>query len=122
MPRDEIPALLAAADALVSATEPRRSETLDKVVYEAAACGVPVVASNTALDEFLAGLPLGLRFVARDAAGLAARLQELAAAAPEARAETGRELRRRVVEGHSVEHWADAVLEAAREEGARRRV
>ena len=43
--RDEVRrAQLAAADALVSPAEPRGSETLDKVVYEAAACGVPVVA------------------------------------------------------------------------------
>ena len=34
--REEIPAALRAADALVSATQPRGSETLDKVVYEAA--------------------------------------------------------------------------------------
>ena len=69
--RDEIPARLRASDALLSATQPRESETLDKVVYEAAACGVPVIASNTALDEFLAGLPVELRFRARDAESLA---------------------------------------------------
>ena len=71
LPRDEIPALLAVADALVSATQPRGSETLDKVVYEAAACGVPVLASNAALHEFLAGLPVELRFPPRDAGALA---------------------------------------------------
>ena len=54
--RDEIPAALRSVDALVSATQPRGSQTLDKVVYEAAACGIPVVASNAALQEFLAGL------------------------------------------------------------------
>jgi glycosyltransferase involved in cell wall biosynthesis len=121
VPRDEIPGLLAAADALVSATEPRGSETLDKVVFEAAACGVPVVASNTALDELLAGLPLRLRFAARDAADLAAVLREVDAAGAATRAAAGRELRRRVVEQHSVDHWADAVLAVAREEGPRRR-
>ena len=61
--------LLAATDALLSATQPRASETLDKVVYEAAACGVPVLASNPALDEFLGGLPLELRFPAARRAG-----------------------------------------------------
>ena len=60
--RDTLPALLAGADALLSATQPRRTETLDKVVYEAAACEVPVVASNAALTEFLGGLPLELSF------------------------------------------------------------
>jgi glycosyltransferase involved in cell wall biosynthesis len=112
LPRDEVPALLARADALVSATQPRGSETLDKVVYEAGACGVPVLASNEALDEFLGGLPLELRFAARDASGLAARIESLARAEPATRAAVGAELRRRVVAGHSLESWADAVIAA----------
>ena len=112
LPRDELPALLAGADALLSATQPRGSETLDKVVYEAAACEVPVLASNAALQEFLAGLPLELSFPPRDADALAERLVALAAAEPATRAETGAELRRRVVEGHSVGSWADAVAAA----------
>ncbi len=108
--RDEIPALLASADALVSATEPRGSETLDKVVYEAAACAVPVVASNTALAEFLDGLPLELRFRARDPHDLARALAGLAAGGPEARAQCGAALRLRVEQGHSLVSWADAVV------------
>ena len=83
--RDEIPALLRGCDALLSATQPRTSETLDKVVYEAAACGVPVIASNTALDEFLAGLSVELRFRARDAESLAQTLLDFSAAGPAAR-------------------------------------
>lgn len=109
--RDEIPARLRAADALLSATQPRESETLDKVVYEAAACGVPVIASNAALDEFLAGLPLELRFRARDAESLAQTLLAFSAAGADVRREAGAELRRRVVEGHSIDSWADAVVE-----------
>jgi glycosyltransferase involved in cell wall biosynthesis len=107
--RDEIPARLRASDALLSATQPRESETLDKVVYEAAACGVPVIASNTALDEFLAGLPVELRFEARDEKALAHTLLAFAVAGPEVRREAGAELRRRVVAGHSLDSWADAV-------------
>lgn len=109
--RDEIPARLRESDALLSATQPRESETLDKVVYEAAACGIPVIASNTALEEFLAGLPVELRFRARDAESLAQTLLDFSAAAPEARREAGAELRRRVVAGHSVESWARQVAE-----------
>jgi glycosyltransferase involved in cell wall biosynthesis len=108
--RDAVPALLANADVLLSATQPEGSETLDKVVYEASAAGVPVLSSNGALDEFLAGLPLGLRFVRRDPVDLARALLEVAAAGPKIRAATGEELRRRVEAGHSVETWADAVL------------
>ena len=112
-PRAELPRLLAATDALLSATQPRGgSETLDKVVYEAAACGVPVLASNTALDEFLGGLPLELRFPARDPRALADRLLALAAAGPERRDEVGAELRRRVVEEHSLDSWANGVVAA----------
>ncbi len=112
LPRAKLPALLGAADALISATQPRGSDTLDKVVYEAAASGVPVLASNEALSEFLGGLPLELRFRPRDPGQLADRLLALAAAGPETRAEIGVELRSRVVAGHSVEHWADAVVGA----------
>jgi glycosyltransferase involved in cell wall biosynthesis len=109
LPRAELPAFIAAADAVVSATQPRANATLDKVVYESAACGVPVLASNPALHEFLDGLPVELRFQPRDAAQLAERIATLAAAGRDVRAATGAELRRRVVEGHSLDSWADAV-------------
>ena len=78
------------ADALLSATQPRGSETLDKVVYEAGACGVPVLSSNAALDEFLGGLPRRLRFAPRDAGELARALLELAAAGPSCAPRGGR--------------------------------
>jgi len=107
--RDRIPALLQTAHALLSATQPRGGETLDKVVYEAAACGVPVVASNTALTEFLGDLDLELRFPPRDAEALARVLLELGAATLEERRRVGLELRQRVIAGHSVESWADTV-------------
>ena len=121
VPRDAIPGLLAAADLLLSATQPDVSETLDKVVYEAAAAGLPVLSSNVVLDEFLGGLPLRLRFTKRDPADLARALLEVAAAGPEVRAEVGEELRRRVEAGHSVESWADAVLRELAAAGRGRR-
>ena len=116
LPREEIPAQLRTADALLSTTQPRGSATLDKVVYEAAACGVPVVASNAALEEFLGDLELELRFPPRDADALARILLGLATAGPEARRAAGLELRRRAVAQHSLDSWADAVtaLVAAR--------
>jgi glycosyltransferase involved in cell wall biosynthesis len=110
VPRAEIPGLLAAADVLLSATQPNGSETLDKVVYEAAAAGVPVLSSNAALDEFLGGFPVRLRFARKDPGDVARAMIEIADAGPEVRAEIGAELRRRVEQGHSVESWADAVL------------
>ena len=110
VPRDAIPDLLSRADVLVSATQPEGSETLDKVVYEAGAAGVPVLSSNVALDDFLGGLPVRLRFARRDPTDLSRALLEIDAAGPEVRSEVGEELRRRVEAGHSVESWADAVL------------
>ncbi len=119
--RDAIPARLGWADVLLSATQPDRSETLDKVVYEAGAAGIPVLSSNVALDDFLAGLPLRLRFARRDASDLARALLEVCAAGPAVRATTGEELRRRVEAGHSVDSWADSVLRELEDARPRRR-
>jgi hypothetical protein len=46
----------------------------------------------------------------RDPAALASVLGAVAAAAPSVRAATGEELRRRVVEHHSLDHWAEMVI------------
>jgi glycosyltransferase involved in cell wall biosynthesis len=108
--RDQVPELLAGTDVLLSATQPESGEALDKVVYEAAAAGVPVLSSNVVLDEFLGGLPLRLRFGRRDPADLARALIDIGAAGPDVRAAVGLELRHRVVEGHSVDSWAAAVV------------
>jgi glycosyltransferase involved in cell wall biosynthesis len=104
VPRSQVPQLLAGADALVNNM---RAGATDKVVYEAAASCLPVLASNPALDGFL---PAQLRFGREDADELATRIRELAVAD---RAALGRELRNRVERDHSVETWADRVVEAA---------
>jgi glycosyltransferase involved in cell wall biosynthesis len=109
--RDAIPVLLARADALVTAADSGHgTQTLDKVVYEASACAVPVIASNPALAGYLAGLPLDLTFRPRDAADLARALVDFAAVPAALRSAAGLELRRRVEAGHSVETWADRVV------------
>jgi glycosyltransferase involved in cell wall biosynthesis len=100
----EIPALLAGKDVLVNNM---REGALDKVVYEAAATCMPVLASN---GGFAALLPPELRFRRDDADDLAEKLRALAGAD---RAALGRGLRAEVEAAHSVEHWADAVLEVA---------
>ncbi len=110
IPRAAVPALLAAADLVVSPAEPRAGATLDKAVYEAAACARPVVTTNAALAPFLADLALDLVAPPRDAPALAEKLAAVIAAPPETRAEVGAELRRRVVRDHSLQHWADAVI------------
>ena len=116
--RDRVPSILAPSDALVTAADSgRATQTLDKVVYEAAACAVPVIASNPALGSFLAGLPLRLDFRPGDPHDLARALLEFGAASPALREQVGGELRRRVESGHSVDTWADRVLDVVREVG-----
>jgi glycosyltransferase involved in cell wall biosynthesis len=109
--RTEVPGVLARADALVNNMA---AGAPDKVVYEAAASCVPVVVSNPVFDELVAGIEPSLLFERGDPADLADRLAELAALAPEERSGLGRVLRERVVAGHSVESWADGIIEAAR--------
>ena len=107
--RSELPALFADADVLVNNM---RAGAPDKVVYEAAAGCLPVVASNPVFDELFAGLPAPLAFDRDRPDELAERLRELAALDPASRGELGAELRARVAQRHSVEHWADGLLEA----------
>ncbi len=107
VPRTEVPALFAAHDALVNNM---RAGAPDKVVYEAAASCLPVLASNPVFDTLLEPAQ---RFEREDAADLAQRIRELAALSPDERSALGRRLRERVEAGHSVESWADGVLAAA---------
>jgi glycosyltransferase involved in cell wall biosynthesis len=107
VPRAEVPRLLAGSHALVNNM---RAGAPDKVVYEAAASCVPVVASNPVFDELLEP---ELRFGCEDADELAERLRRLAELPLPERASLGRRLRGRVEARHSVESWADGVLAAA---------
>jgi glycosyltransferase involved in cell wall biosynthesis len=113
--RPEVPALLRRFDAVVN---PTRGQThggaLDKVVFEAAATGVPVLACNPHFETFLGGLPVQLHFGSGDPEDLAAKLIRFAASPPDARREAGQELRRRVEQGHSAETWADGVVRVVR--------
>ena len=104
IPRDEVPAFLGAADALVNNM---RAGATDKIVFEAAATCLPVLASNPALDGLL---PPELRFERDDPDSLATRIRALATAD---RGALGRELRARVEREHEVEGWADRVLAVA---------
>jgi glycosyltransferase involved in cell wall biosynthesis len=118
VPRERVPELLARADAVVSPTQPGANDALDKAVLEAAACAVPVLSSNQALAPLLGGLPLRLTFPPRDSDALGELIVALADATPSTRADIGRELRRRVEAGHSLETWADRVVEVARRPGS----
>jgi glycosyltransferase involved in cell wall biosynthesis len=107
VPRSELPDLFAGHDALVNNM---RAGAPDKVVYEAAASCLPVLASNPVFDALLGEEQ---RFARESPEELADRLRTFAALDADARAQIGRELRARVERGHSVESWAHGVLEAA---------
>jgi glycosyltransferase involved in cell wall biosynthesis len=105
IPRAQVPALFRRTDVLVNNM---RAGAPDKVVFEAAASCLPVLASNPVFDGLL---DPELRFERENVESLADALRRLATAD---RAAIGRELRVRVERDHSVESWADGVLEAAR--------
>jgi glycosyltransferase involved in cell wall biosynthesis len=107
VPRADLPSLLASHDAVVNNM---RAGAPDKVVYEAAASCVPVIASNPVFDSLLEPEQ---RFAREDPDELAERIRDLAALDDAARADLGRRLRERVEESHSVESWARGVLDAA---------
>jgi len=108
VPRSELPELFARADVLVNNME---AGAPDKVVYEAAASCLPVLASNPVFDELFAGYPLAFDRESPDS--LAERLRWFAALSADERAEIGRTLRERVTRRHSVDTWAEGVLAAA---------
>jgi glycosyltransferase involved in cell wall biosynthesis len=108
VPRAEVPKLLARADVLVNNME---AGAPDKVVYEAAAACLPVLASNPVFDELLDGYPL--LYERASPGSLAERLRWFAGLSAVERAEIGRTLRSRVERSHSVDTWAAGVLAAA---------
>ncbi len=108
VPRAEVPGLFARSDVLVNNME---AGAPDKVVYEAAAACLPVIASNPVFDDLFAGYPLF--FDRNSPESLAERLRWFAALGMDERAEIGRTLRERVAKRHSVDTWADGVLAAA---------
>ena len=107
VPRADVPGLFAMHDALVNNM---RAGAVDKVVYEAGASCLPVLASNPVFDGLLQP---GQRFEREDVTSLAERIRAFAALSPAERAALGARLRERVRDGHSVETWAQGVVEAA---------
>jgi glycosyltransferase involved in cell wall biosynthesis len=95
--RAEVPGLFARSHVLINNM---RAGAPDKVVYEAAASCLPVLASNPVFDDLL---PPELRFERDDPESLAERLRTL-----DRRRRP--ELRGLVARNHSVEHWADGLL------------
>ena len=103
--RSQLPAVFAQTDLVINAAA---EGSLDKSVFEACASCVPVLASN---PGFASLLPPELLFERGNAEQIAERLAGFAARSD--REALGHELRARVAQEHSVEHWADAMLELA---------
>jgi glycosyltransferase involved in cell wall biosynthesis len=104
VPRHAVPSLYADVDALVN---DMREGAADKVVYEAAATCLPVIASNHAFDTLL---PERLRFEHGNPESLAEAIRFVLEADRQA---LGRTLRGIVTREHSVDVWADRVVELA---------
>ena len=102
VPPGEVPAVLADADALVSGTR----GGADKVVLEAGAACVPAFSPAPAFADLL---PPPLHWDH----DLAAALEQFRALTPAERGALGRELSTRVRAQHSLDRWADQVVEAA---------
>jgi glycosyltransferase involved in cell wall biosynthesis len=108
VPRSQVPDLFARSDVLINNME---AGAPDKVVYEAAAACLPVLASNPVFDELFDGYPL--LFERDSPESLADRLRWFGKLDDGERAEIGRTLRERVAQRHSVDTWADGILAAA---------
>jgi glycosyltransferase involved in cell wall biosynthesis len=104
VPRHTVPGLFAEVDFLVN---DMREGAADKVVYEAAATCMPVIASNEAFDTLL---PAELQFRHGDVEGLVRAIRWVETVERNA---VGRALREVVVTEHSVETWASRVVELA---------
>ena len=100
VPYGTVPQLFGLADAVVNAT---RGNAADKIVFEAAAACLPVFAASPVFDSLL---PDELRFHGDYPESLADRIRNYTGGA-------GPALRARVEAGHSVDHWAERVLEEA---------
>jgi glycosyltransferase involved in cell wall biosynthesis len=99
VPRSQVPELFAASDVLVNATH---GASADKVVFEAIAACLPVVAASPVFDGLL---PPELRFADGDPDDLARAIRSAVDLPDDER----RRLRARVEAEHSVGHWADEV-------------
>jgi glycosyltransferase involved in cell wall biosynthesis len=105
VPRTRLPETFAQTDVLVNNTA---EGSLDKVVFEACASCLPVLASN---PSFVVLLEEEIRFDRNDVDGIARGLTWMAGRTAEQRRELGRDLRRRVEADHSSSTWADRILE-----------
>lgn len=99
------------ADTFVHTSE---TGSVDKVVLEAMACGLPVVSSSEAFRQMLAPWERLLMFEKDNAYELADRLEQLRRRAPDERRQLGLALREIVVREHNLAALADRIVDAFR--------
>jgi glycosyltransferase involved in cell wall biosynthesis len=84
---------------------------MDKVVLEAAACGLPPVVCNPAFRQLFGESWPALSFIDRDdVAGLSDRLADWLDRSPTERSRVALAIREEIARSHSVDQWADAVI------------
>lgn len=110
VPPAEVADVIREADVLINAMV---AGSGDKVVFEAMALGRPVLVSNPAFAPMFRDLALDLAFDRGNEAELASRMVAVATADPQTLADLTDVLRDRVVEQHSMDRWARAVLDYA---------
>jgi len=111
----EVPGLIGWSTAVVNA-----SDNADKVVFETMSCGRMPVYVNRTFDELCAGAPVPTRFDPADVRSLSERIAAMGALTAADRTTWGRELRRRIIAHHSLEHWAGEVARVVAEVTKRR--
>ncbi len=89
-----------------------RTDSLDKAVLEAMACGVVPLTSNLAFGPLLGALAPRLMFAARDARHLADKIERFAQFPKVEKGTWERELRSLVVQQHSVAGLMDRLVKA----------
>jgi glycosyltransferase involved in cell wall biosynthesis len=85
--------------------------SLDKVVLEAAACGLPPIVCNPAFQQLFGDRWSELSFGQdRDVAGLSERIAGWLDRSPSERRDATLTMRGEIGRAHSVDHWGDAVV------------
>ncbi len=108
VPQEEMPRRYQSSDVMVNLGE---TGSMDKVVLEAMACGIPVLSANEAYSALLSEVDHRLVVEKRNPRQLTERLQWLYALSQQERSDIGRRLRAIVVHDHSLDALGRKIVE-----------